>query len=570
MQNANEQGSPRQRRGVHASAWAWRRLASGCVAALIAGSTWAGAQVILRQPTQILDDEFALHQARVGSVVALDGDALLVANQSGRPFSAGYLLSYAQGVNGYEFIERVSPQACFSGPSSPPVTNSGITACLFPWSLQVVDDIAVASSYGGDFLGGSPAFGLVHVLRRSQNRWIVDQYLRGFADPSNTATGFGISVKFDGTTIAVRMAGYDEPGVTLQGAVAMYERNPTGLFERVAILRPSPNAGGPPPGSTSMWLTATSIALDDGVLVMSERHHFAQRVRVYERGVNGWSETQVIERPPNASTSFGYHLALDAGAGVMAVSAQQGEGRVFVYERDPATRLWNLTSDFGPAEGSSLPGYAAYFGWSMRVRGDMIAVGAPWGDMQGQPTGTVEVFRRGPQGWARERRVAPPIAGLFVYQQFGYALDLADGRLLVGAEWYTPDPTRTTGRAYLYQLTEGTLACEGPGNTVDLHALFDDNRDGRMQLSAFGLTGGGLGYFVAGTPTAATPLGGSDLCVGAPRRISGPLAFAPSTDRVYAHVQHPDPSSPLGTAFQFVYRQTGTGNTGASVARIVD
>jgi len=48
------------------------------------------------------------------------------------------------------------------------------------------------------------------------------------------------------------------------------------------------------------------------------------------------------------------------------------------------------------------------------------------------------------------------------------------------------------------------------------------------------------------------------------------LAFPATTDRVYAHVQHPDPTSPTSTAFQFVYRTTGSATTQASVARIVD
>ncbi len=533
----------------------------------------AASQVILRQPTQILDDPLAVHQARVGSVVAVDGDALLVANTLGAPFSAGYLMSYAQTQSGYEFVERVSPQACFSGPSSPPVTWSGTNGCGFPASLQVVDDIAVAISYGGDFLGGSTALGLVHVLQRVQERWIPVQYLRGFADPSGTATGYWSLVCYDGTTIAVRMSVYEVPGEVLRGAVALYERNAAGLFERVAIVRPAATSGGPPPGSNSTWDTAGMIALHNGVLALSEWHHTVERVRIYERFAPGdWQETAVIERTPFAGVFFGHQLALDGESGVLAISEHAGEGQVWVYERDTVTRQWApaATLGLGPLEGSTLPGLSALFGWRVRVRGDVVAVGAPRGSIQGQSTGTVEVYRRGPQGWVRERRVAPPVAPGPIPQSFGRALDLADGRLLVGAEGYGTGPGNYTGRAYLYQLTEGTLACAGPGNTADLHALFDDERDGRMQLSAFGLNGGGLGYFVAGPASGATPFGASELCVGGPRRISGPLAFPATADRVYAHVQHPDPTSPTSTAFQFVYRTTGSATTQASVARIVD
>jgi len=538
--------------------------------ALAATASGTLAQVILRQPVQVLEDSLALHQARVGAVVAVDGDSVLVSNPLGRPFLAGYLLSYSLQPSGYSFVEHVSPQACFSGPTSSTVAFSGLTGCAFPNALRVVGETAVAASDGGDALGGSQAFGLIHVLQRQGDRWVTEQFIRGGVDETGTATGHGTAVSFDGTTIAVRLTNYDVPGEHLRGAVALYERNGGGLFERVALVRPSASTGGPPAGQPPGWSTARSVVVDQGVLAFSEQHYFVQRVRVYERTASGaWVETQVIERQPNASVQFGYEMSLDTEAGVLALSERAGEGRVWVYERDPVSRQWLPAAYLGPAEGSTLSGYSANFGWSLRVRGDMLAIGAPHGALQGQSSGVVEVYRRGPQGWARERRVAPP-PSQYIPQRFGYALDLADGRLLVGAEWYTIAPGMGPGRAYLYQLTEGTLACAGPGNTADLHALFDDERDGRMQLSAFGLNGGGLGYFVAGPASGATPFGASELCVGGPRRISGPLAFPATADRVYAHVQHPDPTSPTSTAFQFVYRTTGSATTQASVARIVD
>ncbi len=545
------------------------RIASG-VLGLVILSAWTTAQVVLRQPTQILEDELATHYELVGAVVAVDGDALLVANPGGTAYNTGYILNFVQHTGGYALAQRTPPGACFTGPLRPPTSFSGITSCLFPVDLQVVGDTAVAASYGGDVIGGSQALGLVHVLQRQGDRWVTEQYIRGGVDDTGTATGHGTAVSFDGTTIAVRLTNYDVPGEHLRGAVALYERNGAGLFERVALVRPSVSTGGPPAGAPPGWDTARSVVVDQGVLAFSEQHYFVQRVRLYERTASGaWVETQVIERQPNASVQFGYEMSLDTEAGVLALSERAGEGRVWVYERDPVSRQWLPVAYLGPAEGSTLSGYSANFGWSLRVRGDMLAIGAPHGALQGQSSGVVEVYRRGPQGWARERRVAPP-PSQFIPQRFGYALDFADGRLLVGAEWYTIAPGMGPGRAYLYQLTEGTLACAGPGNTADLHALFDDERDGRMQLSAFGLNGGGLGYFVAGPASGATPFGASELCVGGPRRISGPLAFPATADRVYAHVQHPDPTSPTSTAFQFVYRTTGSAMTQASVARIVD
>ena len=67
------------------------------------------------------------------------------------------------------------------------------------------------------------------------------------------------------------------------------------------------------------------------------------------------------------------------------------------------------------------------------------------------------------------------------------------------------------------------------------------------------------------------PFGTGALCVGSPRRISSPQAFGYEQSTLYASLEHPDPSAPTSTAFQFVYsRRDGVFPGGASSARVVD
>jgi hypothetical protein len=355
----------------------------------------ASAQVVERLPVQVIVDELAFQGQALGRVVALDGESLLVANPYGGRLADGYISFWRHSIFGYSYFDRVWPEACFTGPYGSPLPGVGTSSCLFPFSLQVEGGVAVAGSLGGDFVGQSPNLGLVHVLRQRAFGWEAEQYIRGFADPLNSPIGFGRLVRFDGTTIAMSTIAYRVPGSLLEGAVQVYERDVHGIFERVATLRPPTHTGGPPPMSS--WAFAIGMDVDHGVMVASEWHQAAERVRVFERGPTGWSLVQTIERAPFAGVAFGRVLALDSRAGVLAIGEESGHGAVWVYERDVTTQLWQPTAFLTPMEGSSFV-YGAQFGWDLRVRGDTIVVGAPYGALEGRSTGAVDVFRRGPPG----------------------------------------------------------------------------------------------------------------------------------------------------------------------------
>jgi len=226
-----------------------------------------------------------------------------------------------------------------------------------------------------------------------------------------------------------------------------------------------------------------------------------------------------------------------------------------------------------PLEGGG-NGLPAYFGsrhGMIAVRGDRVVVGAYNGRVNGVTTGVAEVFRREATGWVREKRLAPPPGNTLPSGgAFGTNVSLTDGRVLVTEAGWEYAPGLATRRLHVFELSEGDVACDGPG-TVGLNVLFDDGDRSHVHLSTFGLGGSGFGYFVAGRPRSPLPLGSGSLCVDQVERLTGPLPFNATADQLFRTVPHPDPSAPQSTAFQLVYRLTDPAATvRTTVARFMN
>jgi hypothetical protein len=97
-------------------------------------------------------------------------------------------------------------------------------------------------------------------------------------------------------------------------------------------------------------------------------------------------------------------------------------GAVYVFEREPGGGVSEQARLTGPAvEGAG-------FGSCVALDGELMVVGSPYDDAT---SGAVHVFRRSGDRWNLVQRITHPQPALF--NEFGIALDLLDGRLAVGA-----------------------------------------------------------------------------------------------------------------------------------------
>lgn len=268
-----------------------------------------------------------------------------------------------------------------------------------------------------------------------------------------------------------------------------------------------------------------SSSLGGGVAVVSEPHMAYESidpglVHVFEQGPGGWTKAAQLSGDAKAySDDFGF--AVDHEGETLVVGARDGDtadstfaGAAYVYERVDGS--WTRTAKFAGNDSARFD----WFGRSVSLEGDMLAVGAPGDDVNdtkngqrdggvtqwpntGDRGGSVYIFERSTDGWNQTAKIPSPDAEQDEVwgwgDMFGESLALSSKTLLVGAgQANTASGGYNSGAAYVFAATEQGWELEEkivPGNasahdqvakSVDLSA--DGNTafiDGGEAVSVF-------------------------------------------------------------------------------------
>lgn len=183
---------------------------------------------------------------------------------------------------------------------------------------------------------------------------------------------------------------------------------------------------------------------------------------VFTRSAAGtWSEQQKLRwndgwtgsPPANTPTEYGYAVAISGNT--IAVGAPTGmvnnDGEVHIYEKTGSTFVFKKTLSGNDHVADS----DDWFGFSIALSGDTIAIGAPQGDI-GSATppshGSTYVAVRTGGVWS----TPVPLAYTANPGDFGFSLALMGGTLLVGSPKTNsantpPDPGYGIGRVWVYE-----------------------------------------------------------------------------------------------------------------------
>ena len=181
-------------------------------------------------------------------------------------------------------------------------------------------------------------------------------------------------------------------------------------------------------------------------------------------GVDWIFHSKLVPEDGAAFDRFGY--SIDIYNDVIAIGSvyddDMGEdsGSVYVYRLE--NNQWNLESKLlsDSQEGGDI------FGVSLSVDSDIIVVGAVFDDVMGLNSGSVSLFFYDDETWIEAEKIVA-FDGM-EYDFFGNALDLNDGRLIVGA-FHDNNLYNNSGSVYVYYINQNNTS-----DLIDKVVAFDE------------------------------------------------------------------------------------------------
>ena len=154
------------------------------------------------------------------------------------------------------------------------------------------------------------------------------------------------------------------------------------------------------PDASSRDFFGDSVAIDGDRIVAGAPEHdgvasAAGQVYVFSRASGIWNlETTLTASDAGLGDFFGDTVALEGNRLAVAATGQDdqgsGTGAVYVYERNETTGTWSESARLTASDGDTFDS----FGAALALDGDRLAVGVPGRDDAGNGSGAVYVFER--------------------------------------------------------------------------------------------------------------------------------------------------------------------------------
>ncbi len=183
----------------------------------------------------------------------------------------------------------------------------------------------------------------------------------------------------------------------------------------------------------------------------------AGQAHVFVENAGVWTLQQSLSAAdPTVDSFFGISVAVSGDTIAVGCphcfddSGTPDVGAVYVFTRTGTT--WTQQAKLFEDEGGPLKSY----GYSLALAGDMLAVGARWDDFSGlENAGAVYVYDRVGTTWSRTQKITASDAAN--YDTFGFSLSLDGNTLAVGAYLHDTAPTPDAGAVYVYTRSAGVF-----------------------------------------------------------------------------------------------------------------
>jgi len=374
---------------------------------------------------------------RLGFPIFMDGSDIIVgANRAG---AGGAVLVLRRDGARHVVAQELSP-------------SDAEALDYFGTSISISGDVMAIGANGDDDAG--PDSGAVYLFRRNAGRW--EERGKLTAPDAVAGENFGMGVVLEGGTLGVSAPWDDDQG-TRSGSVYVFRGGDT-IWNLESKLVPAEVGSGDYFG--------LALALRGDTLVASAPFDgiwdVYGSVYTYQRTGSQWNPTGRLRPNTSAGANFGWALSMDDDELVVGSPVDHGngylDGAAYVYRRSGAT--WSLEGEISAGLASPLDG----FGYSVRLVGDTILVGAYYDDDAILDSGSVYLFRREGDEWVERQRVAAsdPMSGSL----YGYAVDTDESNIVVGAP-LDDDGGPASGSIYLYEEAHPPSADAGMDTQVE-------------------------------------------------------------------------------------------------------
>ena len=363
----------------------------------------------------------------------------------------------------------------------------------FGISLSIVDDWMAVGAYRR---AAANTTGSVYLYQNTRGVWQeIEQKLVPENDEGASNMRFGRSVALgsDGGRTLVVGAYYDDHAGPFAGSAYVYSRMDDGTWVEEAKLRANDAS------ADSLFGTEVAILGDDMVFVAAKNEdEQTGSVYLFERSADGrFSQRQKI-RSDSASPGSRFGSSIAVMENILVVGAEQGDaneidsGSAYVFVRTERG-VWMQHQEL--VGNDSI--FGDFFGFSVAVHDDMIAVGAIGDADRGSESGSTYIFRKRNNGvWEQQQKLIASTSATNA-KHFGYSVALNDEHLVVGTKIGVDGSSSGSGYAYVWDpLTETwieafTLGIEGTkgadltprialnGDTIAVGSGYSDTTDGR-------------------------------------------------------------------------------------------
>ena len=333
--------------------------------------------------------------------------------------------------------------------------NDLISQQLPPGALNSLMEYGVATAIDGDTLViGSNSTERARLLAGAAYVFVRDGVswkLKAKLVPNDPVAihFFGWSVDVSGDTIVVGAAGDNSAG-TYSGAAYVYVRNGT-TWTQQAKLSPADTRAGDEFG--------VSVAIDHHTIVVGSHNHDdgapdAGAAFVFVRNGTVWTQqAELLAADPSATAWFGLSVAVHGNR--IAVGATNDDamaidaGAIYIFQRTGTA--WSQQAKLLASDGA--PGET--FGFSVAIQGGRVVVGANnFGGVVGA-MGAAYVFDWDGSSWVGTQKLTSQDAPGTGFYGFGVSVALSDDTIVVGANG-DDEMGNNSGATYIFERAAST------------------------------------------------------------------------------------------------------------------